>query len=311
MNTGTVIKSTGSNYIVKYGNKTINCKIRGKFRTENLRTTNPIAAGDIVDFKIQKDHTGVITNIHERKNFLTRKSTNLSKQTHIIAANIDIAILVAAIINPVTYPVFIDRWLIACENRNITPVIIFNKTDLYNTKELKSKLKKYIETYSNAGYKCLKVSAETNYGINDLKKLINNKITVISGNSGVGKSSIINALEPNLNLKTKKISEYHKQGKHTTTFAEMFPVAGGYIIDTPGIKSFGLDKEIKKHLHLYFPEFKKFAKQCRFGNCTHTNEPDCAVKKAVNNDKISKLRYNNYINILSGEENKYRQDKYL
>ena len=311
MNQGIVIKSTGSHYLVKQDDKITNCKIRGKFRRKEFRTTNPVTVGDVVDFKLQKDgDIGVITGIHDRKNCLLRKSTNLSKQFHVIAANIDYAFLMITLIKPVTYSMFIDRWLVACEKSKIKAVLIFNKTDLYDD-EIKKKLNSYIKIYKKIGYHCLKTSVKENSGIDVIRKMIKNKTIVISGNSGVGKSGLINLLEPGLNLKISEISAFHEQGKHTTTFAEMFPVAGGFIIDTPGIKGFGLDEEIKEHLSDYFPEIKQLSDACKFNNCTHTHEPECAVKEAVDKGAVSSQRYNNYLNILAGEEDKYRQDNYI
>ncbi|MCF6364748.1 MAG: ribosome small subunit-dependent GTPase A [Bacteroidales bacterium] len=310
MNKGIIIKSTGSWYHVKYDNKVIQCKLRGIFKTKGFRTTNPVAVGDYVGFEYQDDNIkGIIKKIYERKNFLVRKSTNLSKQSHIIAANIDFCFLVITLKKPVTYPVFIDRYLIACEANKIKAVLIFNKIDIYNKDETE-KLKKIIAIYKNIGYKCIEISVKENINIDEVTKLIQNKTIVISGNSGVGKSSLINLLEPGLKLKTSEISDYHEQGKHTTTFAEMHKIGEAYIIDTPGIKGFGFVGINEENLNLFFPEMLKIKKHCKFNNCTHTHEPECAVKNAVGKKQISSLRYNNYLNILAGDEDKYRQDKY-
>jgi len=310
MNKGIVIKSTGSWYHVKYDDKIIHCKLRGIFKTKGYRTTNPVAVGDYVGFEYQDDKIkGIIKKIYERKNFLVRKSTNLSKQSHIIAANIDFAFLVITLKNPVTYPIFIDRYTVACEANKIKPVLIFNKIDIYDNSE-KEILHNLTEIYRKIGYKCLEISVTENTNIDEVKQLIQNKTIVLSGNSGVGKSSLINLLEPGLKLKTSEISEFHEQGKHTTTFAEMHKIGEGYIIDTPGIKGFGFVNINEKNLNLYFPEMLKLKKYCKFNNCTHTHEPECAVKIAVENNKISSLRYNNYLNIFADDEDKYRQDKY-
>lgn len=310
MNKGKVIKSTGSWYHVMQNDKIVLCKIRGKFRTHGLRSTNPVAVGDIVDFKYQKDGIkGIITSIEDRKNVLLRKSTNLSKQSHIIAANIDLAFLIVSLIKPVTYTLFIDRYLVACQAFHINAVLIFNKTDLYN-QDLTNSHENLISIYESVGYKCLSISVKNNDNITDVSELISNKVVVMSGISGVGKSSLINLLEPGLQLKTAEISKYHEQGKHTTTFAEMHKIKDGYIIDTPGIKGFGLDGINKLNLSEFFPEMKAVKINCKFNNCTHTHEPDCAVKDAVTAKKISSLRYNNYLSILADENDKYRQDNY-
>lgn len=310
MNKGIVIKSTGSWYYVKYNDKIIHCKLRGIFKTKGFRTTNPVAVGDYVEFDYQDDGIhGIIKKISDRKNFLVRKSTNLSKQSHIIAANIDYAFLIATISKPITYPMFIDRYLIACEANNIKPVLIFNKIDIYNNAE-KEKLNNLIKIYQSIGYHCIQISVKENINIDKVKTYIDKKTIVMSGNSGVGKSSLINLLEPGLKLKTTEISDSHEQGRHTTTFAEMHKIGEGYIIDTPGIKGFGFVNINEENLNLYFPEMLKLKKQCKFNNCTHTHEPDCAVKTAVENNQIDSLRYNNYLSILAGDDDKHRQDKY-
>jgi len=308
---GVVFKSTGHRYLVKSNNEFIYCAIKGKFRTDGIKTTNPIAVGDIVDFEMLKEENiGIIKKIHKRKNYIIRKSTNLSKQGHIIAANIDLAFLVVSLKNPKTYPAFIDRFLITCEAYKITAVIIFNKIDLYNEQEI-LELDFLSDIYEKVGYECFKISVLTRVNLDKVIQLINNKTIVISGNSGVGKSSLLNQLQPNLNLKTNIISESHNKGKHTTTFAEMFEIAGGFLIDTPGIKAFGLSDMEKYEVGNYYPEMFDLLKLCKYNNCTHTHEPFCAVKEGLISGKISELRYQNYLSILNNDEtDKYRQDDY-
>lgn len=311
MYTGVVLKSTGSWYQVMTDDKLVMCKIRGKFRTKGIRTTNPVSVGDIVEYEFQKDKIkGIITGIKDRKNFLLRKSTNLSHESHIIAANIDYAFLMITLIKPVTYPMFIDRYLIGCEAFNIKAALIFNKTDIYD-QTLLNQLDDYVKIYENIGYRCFKISVKNNENIEELKNFIDHKTIVFSGNSGVGKSSLVNLLEPGLKLKTAMISDSHEQGKHTTTFAEMHKIANGYIIDTPGIKGFGLTGFDKTNLGNFFPEIIKIKDLCKFNNCSHTHEPECAVKKAVEERKINLGRYENYLKILGDAEDKYRTDKYL
>lgn len=310
MESGIVIKSTGSWYKVKPDNgQSIDCKIRGKFRLKGIKTTNPVAVGDIVDYTIDnKTGQGIITNIHQRRNYIIRKSINLSKQAHIIAANIDKAILVVTLANPKTYTIFIDRFLMSAEAYRINSVIVFNKTDLYNN-ELIDEMDALINLYQNIGYQCLSVSAKTGLGINQLKDILKDKTCVISGHSGVGKSTLVNTIEPGLNLKILEISTYHEAGKHTTTFPEMHELTfGGYIIDTPGIKGFGVIDMEKNEISHFFPEMFNVLKNCRFYNCTHNHEPDCAVKKAVELGQISQSRYTSYLNILNNDDDdKYRQ----
>jgi len=309
LNKGLVIKSTGSWYSVidSETKESIQCNVRGKLRIQGIRSTNPVAVGDHVEYFIpENSRTGLIKNVLDRKNYIVRKSTNLSKQTHILAANVDQAILMVTIAFPETYPIFIDRFLVAAEAYRIPAKIIFNKIDLYD--EDQTLFLDYLDiVYKNAGYECFKVSVKEKINIEKLKVLLKDKVSVIAGNSGVGKSSLINLIDPNLNLKTSKISDYHKSGKHTTTFAEMFKLSnGGYIIDTPGIRGFGLHDIQNEELFHFFPEIFKESDQCKYYNCTHLHEPGCAVKKAVESGKISEIRYQNYINILTDEETKHR-----
>ena len=312
--TGTVYKSTGSFYSVKTeNNEFFECRIKGKFRMKGIKSTNPIAVGDVVDFELDEttDETvGQIHNIHDRKNYIVRKSVNLSKQTHIIASNIDVVFLLITINNPPTTTSFIDRFLVTAEAYDIETVLVFNKIDTFDEAMLDEQL--YLQhIYSEIGYKCLRISSTEKKGIEQLKEMMIEKTSMFSGHSGVGKSTLVNALEPNLNLKTKHISEQSKQGQHTTTFAEMYDLSfDAKIIDTPGIKGFGIVDMESAEISDYFPEFFKLKDQCKFNNCLHKEEPHCAVKEALENNKIAWSRYNSYLKILEGDEEHYRQDVY-
>jgi ribosome biogenesis GTPase len=312
--TGIVYKSTGSWYTIKTENGNfLECRIKGKFRMKGIKSTNPIAVGDVVDYNIENttdETTGVITHIHERKNYIVRKSVNLSKQTHIIASNIDVVFLLVTINNPPTTTSFIDRFLVTAEAYGIEAVLIFNKIDTYCEETLDEQL--YLQyIYSEIGYKCLRVSAQEKKGLDELKALMVGKTSMFSGHSGVGKSTLVNALEPSLNLKTKQISESHSQGQHTTTFAEMFDLSfGAQIIDTPGIRGFGVVDMEKQEIGDYFPEFFALKDKCKFNNCLHKDEPKCAVKEALEKDEIAWSRYKSYTQILEGDDEQYRADLY-
>jgi len=305
---GLVIKSTGSRYRILYGSREIvECTIKGKFRVKDLRTTNPVAVGDQVLFELAKERTsGVITEVLERKNYILRKASNLSKEVQIIAANIDQVFLMFTIILPETQAEFIDRFLITAEAYNIPASLIINKTDLYKEPELE-RMKYLVSLYSNIGYACYVVSINNRSGIEDLKDKMQDKITLLSGNSGVGKTSFINILDPSLKLKTEEISEYHRQGKHITTFPEMHHLPfGGYVIDSPGMRGFGVVDMNRNEIYHFFPEIFRISKGCRFYNCLHLDEPGCAVRSAVENDLINPSRYRSYIKILEDENRKYR-----
>lgn len=311
---GLVVKTTGSWFTVEdEQGKLFDCKVKGNFRIKGIKSTNPVAVGDRVNFLIQneaktkkREKNGWITSIEERKNYIIRRSPNLSKQSHIIAANIDQAILLVTITAPVTTTLFIDRYLASAEAYSIPVLLVFNKTDLYDSEDT-IVMKNLIAIYSKIGYRCLSTSAVTGEGIESLKNELKEKISVINGHSGVGKSTLINLIQPGLNLKTSEISDYHKTGKHTTAYSAMYKLSfGGYIIDTPGIKGFGmLNMEAWEITH-YFPELFRLSKNCLYNNCSHTHEPDCAVKEAVENREISASRYISYLDLLEGDE-KYRK----
>lgn len=308
MERGLVIKSTGSHYRVLYGaEKNIECTIKGKFRVKGTRTTNPVAVGDNVLLEINsKDNSGVITEILDRRNYIIRKSSNLSKQSQIIAANIDHLFLMVTIKSPLTPVEFIDRFLMTAEAYRIKTSIIFNKTDLYDTDEI-GRMEFLISLYSKIGYDCFRLSLKKDTRTDDLVAAMRNKINLLSGNSGVGKTSLLNFFNPALNLKTADISDYHKQGKHITTFPEMHLMPfGGYIIDTPGIRGFGVIDMDRNEIYHFFPEIFRKSKECRFYNCLHLEEPGCAVRAASDSGEISPLRYRSYLNILEDENRKYR-----
>lgn len=308
MEKGLVIKNTGSWYVVKTEDgKQIECKIKGNFRLKGIRSTNPIAVGDRVRIVLNPEGTAFITEIEDRKNYIIRRASNLSKQSHIIAANLDLCMLVVTVNYPETSTIFIDRFLASAEAYRVPVALIFNKTDLYSEDELRY-LDGLINLYTHIGYPCFRISALNNEGINEIKEELKGKITLFSGHSGVGKSTLINAILPEANLKTGEISTAHNKGMHTTTFSEMFPVEGeGYIIDTPGIKGFGTFDMKDEEVGHYFKEIFEFSAHCKYGNCTHRHEPGCAVREAVENHYISESRYASYLNILEDkEEGKYR-----
>ncbi|QXP77723.1 MULTISPECIES: ribosome small subunit-dependent GTPase A [Winogradskyella] len=312
--TGTVYKSTGSWYTVKTLNgKFYECRIKGRFRLAGIKSTNPIAVGDKVEFELEAKNnteTGVINRIEERKNYIVRKSVNLSKQTHIIASNIDQVFLLITIDSPPTSTSFIDRFLVTAEAYSIKTVLLFNKIETYSKDTLFDV--KYLESiYRAIGYECIEISAATGVNIDKVKTLMEGKVSMFAGHSGVGKSTLVNAIEPTLDLKTKAISEQHKQGQHTTTFAEMFDLGfDAKIIDTPGIKGFGVVDMEKEEVGDYFPEFFALKQDCKFNNCIHLNEPKCAVKDALEADDVSYSRYRSYLQILEGEDEHYRTDNW-
>lgn len=313
MHEGVVKKSTGSWYeVITDSGDSVSCTIRGKIRLKGMRTTNPVAVGDEVVFERNEDGTGVITRIKPRRNYIVRKSVNLSHDAHILAANIDQAMLFVTLKEPPTLPAFIDRFLVTAEAYHIPAVLIFNKTDVYSNDELEV-MRGFADIYRNIGYPCLEVSALHGSGLDEVKKLLASKVTLLSGHSGAGKSTLINAIDPSLNLKTSAISKAHLTGQHTTTFAEMFPLSfGGYVIDTPGIKGFGLVDFEKSEIAQRFPEMRALMHLCKFNNCLHLDEPQCAVKAAVEEGRIAMSRYESYLRLCDpdADDNHYRKSIY-
>ena len=300
---GLVIRNTGSWYtVLTDDDQLIDCKIKGNFRLKGIRSTNPVAVGDRVGVS-----EGFITEIEDRRNYIIRKSQNLSKQSHILAANVDQAFLVVTVNYPQTSTTFIDRFLASAEAYRVPVVLIFNKTDLLDTDERRYQ-QMMVQLYETIGYTCRQISASAGDGIDALRPLLKDKITLLSGNSGVGKSTLINQLVPDANLRTAEISDAHNLGQHTTTFSEMIPMGGGWVIDTPGIKGFGTFDIEPEELTSYFPEIFRFSKDCRFSNCTHTHEPGCAVLKALEDHYIAQSRYQSYLSMMDDkEEGKYRE----
>lgn len=312
--TGLVYKSTGSWYTVKTEEGTIyDCRIKGKLRMKDIKSTNPVAVGDIVNFDLEETTdttTGIITGVQERKNYIIRKSVNLSKQVHIIASNVDKVFLLVTINNPPTTTSFIDRFLVTAEAYGIEAILVFNKIDTFDDAMLDEQL--YLQfVYNRIGYKSLRVSSVQNKGVEELMAEMKDNVSMFAGHSGVGKSTLINTVQPEFNLKTKAISLQHSQGQHTTTFAEMFDLDfGAKIIDTPGIRGFGVVDMGKAELGDYFPEFFALKGQCKYHNCLHKDEPHCAVKDALDADEIAFSRYRSYLQMLEGEDEHYRTDVY-
>ena len=301
---GLVIKNTGSWYgVLTDDGQLLECKVKGNFRIKGIRSTNPVAVGD----RVTVGEGNWIVDIEDRRNYIIRKSINLSKQSHILAANVDQALLVVTVVNPQTSTTFIDRFLASAEAYRVPVILVFNKTDLLD-EDLRRYQEALVHLYQTIGYTCLQISATTGSGIDDIRSLLEGKITLLSGNSGVGKSTLINRLVPDANLRTGEISDAHNTGQHTTTFSEMIPLeSSGWVIDTPGIKGFGTFDMEPEELTSYFKEIFRFSKDCRFSNCTHTHEPGCAVLKALEDHYIAESRYQSYLSMLEDkDEGKYR-----
>lgn len=305
--TGIVVKSTGSRYLVRIDNgEILDCVLKGKLRLDGRKTTNPVAVGDKVDVEREGEDT-VVSNIYPRKNYIIRKSINLSKQAQILASNLDQAVLVATLVSPRTSLGFIDRFLITAEAYSIPAKLIFNKSDILDSELLKLQ-QEIIDIYTKVGYECFVVSGLSGDNLDKVKAILKDKTTLIAGHSGVGKSTLINAIEPRLNIKTGDISAAHAKGMHTTTFAELHELSfGGFIIDSPGIKELGLVEMKKEEVGHYFPEIRERMNGCKFNNCLHVNEPKCAIKDAVENGEISEERFHSYLGILNGEEMDWKE----
>ncbi|MCR4857412.1 MAG: ribosome small subunit-dependent GTPase A [Bacteroidales bacterium] len=312
---GLVIKSTGSWYDVLIEDQDsqsttaassrniLSCRLRGQFRIHGIKITNPVVVGDHVTVEREPDGTGTIVDIEPRRNYIERKSTNLSKISHVIAANVDICFLLVTLREPRTSLGFIDRFLVSAEGFRIPVCLVFNKMDLYNEQEL-AVVERLAQLYMHIGYDAIRTSAVTGLGIEELRSRMEGKVSLFSGHSGTGKSALIQQLDPTLQIRVGEISKQHLKGRHTTTFAEMFPVAGGYMMDTPGIKEFGLIQYSKEEIRDYFPEIRAFNNQCRFDDCIHLHEPGCAVQQAVNDGRIAESRYINYLSILMDDDMK-------
>ena len=305
---GTVVKSSGSVYGVRaMDGSLIECRVKGNFRLKGIRSTNPVAVGDHVKYDVREDGTAYIVEILERKNYIVRKASNLSKQSHILAANLDLCFLIVTISHPATATTFIDRFLAAAEAYRVPVVLVFNKIDIYGSSE-REELEYLTALYSSIGYRCLHTSATDNVGIDALKEMMRGKVSLLAGNSGVGKSSLVNAIAPEIAARVGEISRTHDTGMHTTTYTEMFEfMPQSYIVDTPGVKGFGTyDMEVEEISH-YFVEFFELSKDCRYGNCTHTHEPGCAVLKALEDGRLAPSRYQSYLSMLEDkDEGKYR-----
>lgn len=299
-----VIKSTGSWYDVRQDDgQVIPCRLRGQFRIKGIKSTNPVVVGDHVTIEMEQDGTGTIVGIEPRRNYIERKSTNLSKISHVIASNIDVCFLLVTLKEPRTSLGFIDRFLVSAEGFRIPVCLVFNKMDIYDEAEL-AVIDRLSDLYSQIGYDIIRTSAQTGLGIEELRQRMAGKVALFSGHSGTGKSALIKNLDPSLNIKVGEISKQHLKGKHTTTFAEMFPIAGGFMMDTPGIKEFGLIQYSKEEIRDYFPEIRAYNNQCKFDDCIHLHEPGCAVQQAVEEGLISESRYINYLSILLDDDMK-------